>query len=604
MTLETPTRWDLTNIFPSLESDQFQAEFADLPHLIADITTYLREQLIPLKSSSSPEILNLKISTYLDKLNLTLTQMGKINTYLYSFISTDSFNKTAIKLVSQFEQVAVELENQDVLFKGWIKQFSATLDEIINKGGSASEHAYNLKEAIRQSQYLMSPQEETLASELNLSGASAWEKLHGIITSQLSVDFELDGKTQKLPAPALINLRSHPEEDTRRRGYEAELEAWKTVEEPLSAAMNGIKGTVNTLNKHRKREDALASAIDAAHIDRNTLNVMLAAMQDSLPMFREYFKAKAHLFGQQQLPWWNLMAPVGKTDTHFTFSEARQFIVENFASFDQGLADFAAYAFDHNWIDAESRPGKMGGAFCMEIPGSGESRILCNFDGSLDQVSTIAHELGHGFHNDCAEKAHRTRLQQRTPMTLAETASIMCETIVASAALKLASSPQEELAILDAMLINDSQVVVDIYSRFLFEKNVFEKREKGMLSADELNDLMLAAQKDAYGDGLDERYLQKYMWTWKPHYYSAELSFYNFPYTFGLLFSVGLFAIYQDRGAAFVPEYKNLLSNTGMYQASELAKQFGIDIQQKSFWEGSLNIIAQRVEKFKQLVYA
>jgi oligoendopeptidase F len=223
-------------------------------------------------------------------------------------------------------------------------------------------------------------------------------------------------------------------------------------------------------------------------------------------------------------------------------------------------------------------------------------------DGSMDQVSTIAHELGHGFHNDCEYKANRTQLQKDTPMTLAETASIMCETIVSNAALKLAASPEEELAILDGMLVGDSHVIVDIYSRFLFEKEVFERREKSVLSADELSEIMLSAQKATFGDGLDENYLQKYMWTWKPHYYSGELSFYNFPYAFGLLFATGLYAIYQERGTAFVPEYKDLLSCTGMNQAVDLARRFNIDIQQKDFWAGSLKIIAQRVERYKELV--
>jgi len=602
MTLEKPTRWDVTNIFPGLESPEFKRALDELNTQISDVTAYLNENLIPLPFDSSVEILNQKISTYLDKINSVVTLNGKIFNYLYSFISTDSYNKLAQKLVSEVEQLAVGLQNQNVVFKGWLRKFDNRLEEIVALGGSAQAHRFSLAESIYQSKFLMSAEKEALAAELNLSGASAWEKLHGVVTSQLSVEIELDGKVQTLPAPALINLRSHPDEDVRRRGYEAELKAWKTVEETLAAAMNGIKGTVNTLNKHRSREDALHSALDAARIDRQALDAMLSAMRDSFPMFREYFKAKASLFGKESLPWWNLFAPVGKLDSHFSFADAKQFIFDNFTKFDQGLADFAAYAFDHHWIDAEQRDGKMGGAFCMDIPGTGESRILCNFDGSMEQVSTIAHELGHGFHNDCEYKANRTELQKRTPMTLAETASIMCETIVSNASLKLAANPEEELAILDGMLINDSQVIVDIYSRFLFEKEVFERREKSVLSADELSEIMLSAQKATYGDGLDEDYLQKYMWTWKPHYYSEELSFYNFPYAFGLLFATGLYAIYQERGESFVPEYKDLLSSTGMNKAVDLAKRFNIDIQDKAFWEGSLRIVAQRVQRYKELV--
>lgn len=234
----------------------------------------------------------------------------------------------------------------------------------------------------------------------------------------------------------------------------------------------------------------------------------------------------------------------------------------------------------------------------MSVPGVRESRILCNFDGSLDQVMTMAHELGHGFHNYCMFQAGRTELQRRTPMTMAETASIMCETIVFNAIIQQVSDPMEELAILETSLTGDSQVIVDISSRFLFEKEVFEQREKAELSADELNEIMERAQKATYGDGLDERYLQKYMWTWKPHYYSTGLSFYNFPYAFGLLFGTGLYAIYQQRGDAFIADYKNLLSSTGMGTAAELAARFGIDIRQRKFWEDSLAVIEKKVDRY------
>jgi oligoendopeptidase F len=186
-------------------------------------------------------------------------------------------------------------------------------------------------------------------------------------------------------------------------------------------------------------------------------------------------------------------------------------------------------------------------------------------------------------------------------MTLAETASIMCETIVMQAVLSQTSDPQQELAILETSLIGDAQVIVDIYSRYLFEKEVFERRAKSELSADDFCDIMERAQKATYGDGLDENHLHKYMWTWKPHYYRPELSFYNFPYAFGLLLGTGLYAIYQQRGAAFVPEYKDLLASTGEASAADLAARFGIDIRQKKFWEDSLKIVAGKIDRYCQL---
>ena len=221
-----------------------------------------------------------------------------------------------------------------------------------------------------QSKYLMSEDEEGLAAELNLSGASAWSKLQRTVTSQISVDFELDGTMQKLSMPALINLHSHPDEATRRRAYEAENEAWDGVREPLAAAMNGIKGTVNTLNRRRGRVDALSAALDTARIDRDTFEAMFGAMQASFPMFRRYFRAKAKLLGKEQLAWWDLFAPVGKSDTTYTWQEARTLVLEPFARFAPDLEGLARLAFDQRWIDAEPREGKAGGGFCMDLPGN------------------------------------------------------------------------------------------------------------------------------------------------------------------------------------------------------------------------------------------
>jgi pepF/M3 family oligoendopeptidase len=601
MASKNPPHWDLTNVYPSLSSPQYAADFSKLQNLLDEQEKFLAEKVSLVDASSEDALIAETASVLIKRFNQILLTAGTLRSYLESFISTDSYNKEAQKKLSEYELVGVKTDQVFMQAHAWLGKVADKLPAAIKANETVSAHAFFVKEAAEQSKYLMSTAEETLASELNLSGANGWEKLQGTVTSQLSVDFDLDGKVQKLPMPALINMRSHPEEDVRRRGYEAENMAWPTVKESLAAAINGIKGEVNTLNRHRGRKDALHSSIDTARLDRETLETMLEAMHDSFPMFRRYFKAKAARFGAKKLQWWNLFAPSGESKTNFTYDETKNFILTHFEGFSLDLSNFAKHAFDHNWIDAEQRDGKRGGAFCMDVPGVGECRILCNFDGSLDQVSTLAHELGHGFHNDCMVKAGKTELQKNTPMTLAETASIMCETIVTSAALKLVKNPQEELAILETQLIGDSQVIVDIYSRYLFEKEVFERREKSELSADELCEIMENAQKATYGDGLDDKYLQQWMWTWKPHYYSAELSFYNYPYAFGLLFATGLYAIYQQRGEAFVSDYKNLLASTGEGTAAELAMRFGIDLRQKSFWQGSLKVIEDRVNRYCEI---
>jgi oligoendopeptidase F len=600
MTISAP-RWDLTNVYPSLESKEFNAAVADYKKQIAALEKFYKNKLSKAGEKSKAKDLAPLVGEAIDRINRIQTLSSTIFPYIYSFVTTDSRNKPAMKILSEMEQASLPMSQLQTQFTAWLGKISSKLVDVSRLNKSAKEHAFMLKEAAEQSKYLMSEAEENLASELSLSGGNAFGKLQGTVTSQLSVDFELDGKVEKMPMPALINLRGHADESVRRRGYEAENIAWEGVKEVLAACLNGVKGEANTLNRKRGRKDAIHSSIDAARMDRKSLNAMLEAMEGSFPMFRKYFKSKAKKIGKEQLAWWDIFAPMGKTDKVYTYEEACNFILENFGKFSAELAAFAKRAFDNNWVDAEQRDGKRGGAFCTEVQGVKESRILCNFDGSFDQVSTLAHELGHAFHNECAYQADKTVLQQLTPMTLAETASTMCETIVTEAVLATTKDPQEELAVLEAQIQGAAQVVVDIYSRYLFEKEVFERREKSELSADDFNDIMERAQKATYGDGLDEKYLQKFMWTWKPHYYSSGLSFYNYPYAFGLLFATGLYAIYQQRGEAFVQDYKNLLASTGEETAAKLAKRFGIDITKRKFWDDSLAIIGKRIDRYCEL---
>ena len=600
MTISAP-HWDMSNIYPSLESKEFKTAVEDYKKQVAALEKFFKNKLSKTGAKSKAKELAPLVGQAIDRINKIQLLASTIVPYITAFVSTDSRDKAANRAMSEFEQASLPMRKLSVQFEAWVGKIAPKLDKVVKANKSAAAHEFMLKEFAEQSKYLMSDSEEGLAAEMTLSGGNAFEKLQGTVTSQLSVDFELDGKTQKLPMPALINLRSHPDESVRHRAYDAENKAWELVKETLAACLNGVKGEANILNKRRGREDAVHPALDAARIDRKTLKAMLGAMEDLFPMFRKYFKAKAKKLGKEKLAWWDIFAPMGKTDKVYSFEEARDFILENFGRFSPDLSAFAKRAFENHWIDAEQRDGKRGGAFCMGISGVKESRVLCNFDGSFDQVSTIAHELGHGFHNNCAFEANKTELQQLTPMTLAETASTMCETIVTEAVLASVKDPQEELAVLEAQIQGAAQIVVDIYSRYLFEKEVFERREEAELSADDFNEIMERAQKATYGDGLDERYLQKFMWTWKPHYYSSGLSFYNFPYAFGLLFATGLYAIYQQRGAAFVEDYKNLLASTGEASAADLAARFGINIRTKKFWEDSLAIIGKRIERYCEI---
>ncbi len=596
--------WDLTGIYPGLQSEAFAQAVIDLKQRLTDLDAYLIEHgLTDAAQPIEPDLVRVKaaIDGYLDRTNALLRLFNTMTAYVSGHITTDSYDAVAKRLQSELEMLGVRVRQQGLSFQAWLGRSAEALPAVLEPEGPARAHAFYLRETVEQSRYLMSDAEESLAAELSPGSDSAWGKLQGTLCSQLTVNFERNGQIEKLPIATLQSVGQHdPDPDVRRRAYDAELAAWASVREPLAAALNGIKGTVNVLNKRRGRSDALHATLDQARIDRATLEAMLGAMRESFPMFRRYFQAKAHRLGHMDaLPWWDIFAPAGAQTRTYTWPETADFIVTQFGTFSGRLANLAQRAFANHWIDAEPRDGKRGGAFCMRIPALKESRVLCNFDGSLDEVSTVAHELGHAFHNECL--LSKTPLQIITPMTLAETASIFCQTLITDATLAAAESTGEKLAILETYLIDAAQVIVDISSRFLFEKEVFERRAQAELSSDDFCEIMVRCQKDTYGAGLDERYLHPYMWAWKPHYYSGRLSFYNFPYAFGLLFATGLYAIYQERDKSFVPEYEELLASTGEANAADLALRFGIDIRGPEFWQGSLKLIGQRIEQYVAL---
>jgi pepF/M3 family oligoendopeptidase len=322
----------------------------------------------------------------------------------------------------------------------------------------------------------------------------------------------------------------------------------------------------------------------------------MEVIRENLPAFRKYLRHKAKLLGYEGgLPWYDLFAPIGKFDKTYTIDEAKEFILSVFKQFDEELYALAKRAFEERWIDYTPRRGKRGGAFCAKVHPLKQSRIMANFDGSFDGITTLAHELGHAFHNYNQRK--ESILNATSPMPIAETASIFNEVLVIEKTLPTVDK-DAKVFILEKDLSGNTQVIVDIMSRFIFESEVFRRRAEGVLSVPQLKDIMLNAQKEAYGEGLDENYLHPYMWVIKPHYYSPDLHFYNFPYAFGLLFSRGLYAMYKKEGDDFIPKYKELLRNTGKYDVGDIGSIIGIDLREKDFWQASMDGLKQEIEEF------
>ncbi|ULH15028.1 M3 family oligoendopeptidase [Deinococcus sp. KNUC1210] len=579
--------WRTDDLYPGLDSAEYTAALSDLRARVTALGE-LFDALGIVKDNQTADVQG-TFEQALTALNELMERQRPTESYAYAF-STDTRSDLAQARISELTTLMQPLSPLITRFQAWLGGLD--LDALKQHSELARSHSYVLERARDAAQHQMSPAEEELASELNSSGSAAWGKLHGNLSSLLTG--EVGG--QRLPITAIRNLASDERAEVRAEAYRVELETWQSAEIALAAAMNGIKGSRNVLNRRRGYTDAVQPTLMGNSIDAQTLAAMQQAVTASFPDFRRYFAAKARRLGHAdgRLPWSDLFAPVGEPGREWSYHEAQNFVENSFRRYSDRLGDFAARAFREDWLDVPAREGKRGGAFCMGWK-RGESRILLNYSKSLDSVSTLAHELGHGYHNLCLKE--RTPLQAQTPMTLAETASIFCETIVQGQALGSVTG-DERLYVLETSLMGHAQVVVDIHSRFLFESAVFEAREKRDLSPAELCRLMENAQQATYGDALSS--LHPYMWAVKPHYYGS--SFYNYPYTFGLLFGLGLYARYQHNPDSFRTQYDDLLSRTGMGDAATLAASFGIDTRDEAFWQSSLDVIRANISEYVDLV--
>ncbi|MGE0434005.1 MAG: M3 family oligoendopeptidase [Planctomycetota bacterium] len=602
-TATAPSRWDLRNVFSALDGDDYVAALAALSSTLDALEARFDAaniRRIPAVTSADDARVAL-VEELIGRSNDVIRQYSMLRVFVFSFFATNSYDTVAAREISKLEKLGVRFANLSVRMEGWLGSHADVLESIIERSELAAEHAFFLRWNAGQSQYLMSEDLEALAAELVVDGGSAFGKLQGNVTSQLKVEFDAGDGKKTYPVTVIQNFRSHKDGALRKRAYEAELAAWESIRTTIAASMNAVKGTAITLAKRRGRASVLQQSLDQNKIDQPTLDAMMGAIRESFPVFRRYLNAKAKKLRKVpgKLAWWDIQAPVPGEEMTFTWREARDFIINRFSTFSAELGDYAATAFDQNWIDGQPRDGKRGGAFCMPVMGVDESRILANFDGSFDQLSTLAHELGHGWHN------HTQRglpaLLRGAPSTLAETASIFCETLVAEATLAETEDDARRQPILEAQISGAMQVCLDISSRFLFESRVIERREREELSADDFCNLMKEAQAETYGDAVDAATYHPYMWLWKPHYFSHGHNFYNFPYAFGHLFSLGLYAIYQQEGASFVPRYNELLRRTAQNTAAPLAKEFGINITTPGFWRDSLKVIEGQIERFEAL---
>lgn len=577
--------WNLNPIYTGFDDPRFEEDLQALRRTVRDL-----EELTQHLTGDSAALLKrgLTLQEQLQELAEKLLCYAELR---QAACTTDAEAGSKIgKIMGVYSDSAAPV----AAFEGWLAAIP-DLDNLIASDPLFEEYRFILERKKLGSLHLLPGIGEKVMAKLKISGSNAWAELQQYLTSTVKVTY----RGEEINLSAVRNLAYSAEAEVRKDAYEAELACYSAIEDSVAYALNSLK--LETLNECELRgyESPLARTLEQSNMEKKTLNAMFAAIDQKLPMFRRYLKAKAHALGYENgLPWYDLFAPMGKSSTRFTTQDARDYLVELFSHFDDELSGMVARAFDEEWIDFYPRSGKAGGAFCSGVSCIGQSRILTNFDGTLGDVVTLAHELGHAFHNQCI--ADHRPLNHDYSMPVAETASTFNECVVMNHAIAQAADDVEKLNLIESQLQDVTQIIVDIYSRYRFEDAVLRRRKEEFMGAAELCRIMLQAQADSYGDGLDSALRHPYMWLCKSHYYGS--TFYNFPYAFGGLFARGLYAKYAQEGASFVPIYKKLLHTTTVATAEDAAKVAGIDLTDKEFWLSALAEVEEKIDMFCALV--
>lgn len=569
--------WQLDDLYPSYESDAFQNDFAALDQFKEEFEAVTLEDTV----ENIKAIIDLKERFYI--------QVRRLSAYVSLNLATKTTDETS----TNYQNLLTNKLSQFAKSQARIDRFLGGIKADISQDSELAHYAFYFEEMRENGKYLLSDEVEETLGKLSRSAGSAWGSLQSFLTSTVETDFR--GETKTLTE--LRNLAYSEDAAIRKEAYETEQTLYDQIKDSVAFSLNNIKSQVMDISELRGYKSPLEETLIQSRMSEKTLDALLTAIQDFLPAFQRYLKHKGKVLGHENgLPFYDLFAPIGEVNKTFSVEESKRYLVDKFGEFDQDLADMTAAFYEKNYMDFYPRKGKRGGAFCSNLPFIKQSRIMLNFDGSLSNVLTIAHELGHAYHGTKIQDHHP--LNWSYSMPVAETASTFNEAIVMNHLIDEADSDAEKVAVIEQYLQDVTQIIVDIYSRYLFETAVFEKRQNSFMFAPQLADMMMEAQRKAYGEGLDEDYLHPYMWINKPHYYSTGLSFYNFPYAFGGLFSRGLYARYQEEPEGFVEQYSELLKATTVSSVEDTAKTMGLDVTQPEFWHTALSGVEDYIDQF------
>lgn len=592
--------WDLDSIFPggshSVELEQrlttLQEQSANYHQLI--------EQWSPEKDTDYQELQQILA------IQATISDgFSQCSSFITALSSADTKDKKAKILSGDLFSLLPAIQLAETIFTKKLTEISDTHWQSLTTLPAFESIAFRLNEIRRDGQQLLSEKEENIINTLSLDGLNAWSSHYDTIVASILIPFNEDGQTTFLSAGQAFNrMMSDPDPKIRAALFSEWEKAWSEKAPLLADTLNHLDGFRLSEYKLHGVTDFLEKPLNYNRMKKETLDVMWATIQKNKQPFIDFLTRKAQLFGKEKMDWQDQDAPIILGDLQeksYSFDEAAEFILENFEKFSPKMATFAKGAFENSWIEAEDRPDKRPGGYCTELPETKESRIFMTFGNSINEVATLAHELGHAFHSSVMWDL--PALDREYAMNVAETASTFAELIVADATLKKAETPEEKINLLDTKMQNAIAMFMNIHSRFIFENSFYEARQNGLLSEDEITELMLEAQKESYQDSLGTYH--PHFWASKLHFFIDDVPFYNFPYTFGYLFSMGIYAYANKQGSDFEDQYIALLRDTASMTSEDLAqKHLGVDLTKPDFWQAGIDQVIKDVNEFMELTEA
>lgn len=590
--------WDLDSLFEGgIDSTELSARLILLDDQIKDYARLVEKWDT---ERDTPDFLFLDSILALQE--LISNGFGQTISFVNAIQSADVNNKKAGTMLASLYSKSTDFENANVIFTKKLTSMSEASWNHLKEAQTTQRQGvmFILNETREQGKRLLSENEENIINQLSTDGFNAWSTHYDTLVSQISIPFtEKDGTEVHLSAGQAFNkMTGDADSNVRAELFEKWEQAWSEKAPLFADTLNHLDGFRLTANKLHGITNHLQIPLEYNRMKEETLNAMWGAISDNKQPFVDFLERKAKLFGKEKMEWQDQDAPIILGDfkeKRYTFDEAADFIVENFRNFSPKMADFAQMAFEKSWIEAEDRPGKRPGGYCTSLPENKESRIFMTYGESINEVSTLAHELGHAYHSHVMWDL--PAMSQDYAMNVAETASTFAELIVADATLKQATTNEEKINLIDVKMQNAIAMFMNIHTRFIFENNLHEARKENVLTDEEITELMLAAQKESYCDSLGSYH--PHFWASKLHFFIDDVPFYNFPYTFGYLFSLGIYAHAQKQGASFEDEYIALLQDTASMTTEELAKKhLGIDLTKPDFWQDGINIIKKDVEEF------